>query len=279
MDDEQRYKQYILEKELAKEIFSASPDERQKVIKDAYARLYSETTWHVGLNSTYEERQKRVKRKHVAFGWALGKNKDVLEVGCGTGEFLASLSTREKSCVGLEIAKLKGDEFPESSKNLSFEIMEGMKFPAIKDSSFDVVFTSQVLEHFHPDDVPIHLSEVYRVLRKKGVYVLDTPTSINGPHDISRGFDKVSTGMHLKEWTYSEIVPVLKRAGFNKLRVQVFPLRIIRMFPWLAKLGMWPAGWKVFAEMLVRIAPGEWLKKQLISKLVLYTLLITATKN
>lgn len=278
MNDEQRYKQYLLEKELANEIRSASPETRQKVIKDAYSRLYSEATWHVGLNSTFEERQKSVKRKYEAFGWALGENKDVLEIGCGTGEFLASLSAKHKSCVGLEIAKLKADEFPDSNNNLSFEVMEGMRFPAINDSSFDVVFTSQVLEHFHPDDVPTHLSEVYRVLRRNGLYVLDTPTGINGPHDISRGFDKVSTGMHLKEWTYSEIIPVLKAAGFKKLRVQVLPLRVIRKFPWLVKFGMWPASWKTFAEMLVRIAPGEWLKKQLISKFVLYTLLITAKK-
>lgn len=278
MDDKQRYQQYLLEKELAEQIRSASPEDRQSVIKKAYERLYREATWHPGLNPTEEQQKRKQQRKQSMFGWAIGNNKDVLEVGCGTGEFLASLAPCQKSCVGLEIAELKAEQFPDAGGSLSFEVMQGMSFPNIEDESFDVVFTSQVLEHFHPDDVGTHLREVYRVLRPGGKYVLDTPTGLNGPHDISRGFDAVATGMHLKEWTYTEIVPEFKNAGFGRSQVQILPQRVIRKWPGLASLGVCSAGWKVWGESIVHKISNEKLRTRVISAMGLYSLLLIGSK-
>lgn len=278
MNESQRYQQYLLEKELAAWIRAVSAEDRPKVIKEAYSRLYREAHWHSGVNASAEDRHKDVIQKEQSFGWALGRDLDLLEIGCGTGEFLVSASKKQRSCTGVEISELKADQFP-TAQNLAFNLMEGVRLPGLQDSSFDVVLTSQVLEHFHPDDVPLHLAEVYRVLRPGGRYVIDTPSGLNGPHDISKGFDSIATGMHLKEWTYSELVPVIRRAGFVKIAVQVLPARVLRRWPGLARFGVWPAQWKIFGEWLVNRMPTEWLKEQLISKLVLYSILVIATKR
>jgi cyclopropane fatty-acyl-phospholipid synthase-like methyltransferase len=279
MDETQRYQQYLLEKELAARIRAASVDDRPRVIKEAYTRLYSEATWHRALHKTEEQRRNTVLAKDAIFGWALGKGNDVLEIGCGTGEYLAHIAPHQRSCAGVEISTVKAEEFPDAGGNLKFELMEGVRLPAQPDASYDVVFSSQVMEHLHPDDLPLHLSEVYRVLRLGGRYVVDTPSGLNGPHDISKGYDAVATGMHLKEWTYTELTPLLRAAGFSHIKVQVLPTRLLRHWPALASLGTWPVQWKIVGEKLVHMLPPGGLRDWLIRVLVLYALIVIAAKD
>ena len=44
-----------------------------------------------------------------------------------------------------------------------------------------------------------------------------TPNRLNGPHDVSKYFDTVATGLHLKEYTVTELARVLRRAGFVRV--------------------------------------------------------------
>jgi 2-polyprenyl-3-methyl-5-hydroxy-6-metoxy-1,4-benzoquinol methylase len=65
---------------------------------------------------------------------------------------------------------------------------------------FDLVVSQQVIEHVHPEDVPIHLREVARVLRAGGTVAIETPNRRTGPQDVSRGFAVEAEGLHLREW-------------------------------------------------------------------------------
>jgi hypothetical protein len=51
------------------------------------------------------------------------------------------------------------------------------------------------------------------------VYICITPNRLNGPHDISRYFDPVATGFHLKEYTVTELSDLFKSVGFSKVQV------------------------------------------------------------
>jgi hypothetical protein len=44
--------------------------------------------------------------------------------------------------------------------------------------------------------------------------VVVTPNRLLGPHDISRHFDDVATGLHLREYSVTEAARLLRRAGF-----------------------------------------------------------------
>ena len=59
---------------------------------------------------------------------------------------------------------------------------------------------------------------VFTALAPGGAYVCITPNRINGPHDISRQFDRVATGFHLKEYTISELITLFRAAGFTVVR-------------------------------------------------------------
>jgi hypothetical protein len=94
------------------------------------------------------------------------------------------------------------------------------------------------MEHLHPDDASEQLQNVWKALTPGGIYICVTPNRLNGPHDISKHFDAVATGFHLKEYTTSELSDLFKTVGFSRVRAYVgargfyisFPIRIIRLF-------------------------------------------------
>ncbi len=102
-------------------------------------------------------------------------------------------------------------------------------------------------EHFHPEDVASHLSEVARVPEPGGWFGLDTPNRISGPHDISRGFSGEATGLHLKEWTHGELVELLMCRGFDKVVSRWVPGRASRT------LQLRPPGPLINASMKTRV--------------------------
>jgi SAM-dependent methyltransferase len=73
------------------------------------------------------------------------------------------------------------------------------------------------MEHLHPDDALLQLTNVYRALAPGGVYICLTPNRLTGPHDISCYFDTVATGFHLKEYTASELIPLFRHVGFRSV--------------------------------------------------------------
>jgi hypothetical protein len=48
-----------------------------------------------------------------------------------------------------------------------------------------------------------------------GRYVCVTPNRLNGPHDISKYFDRVPAGFHLKEYTVTELARLMRATGFS----------------------------------------------------------------
>jgi hypothetical protein len=44
---------------------------------------------------------------------------------------------------------------------------------------------------------------------------------LSGPHDISRYFDEVVTGFHLKEYTTFELSRLFRNVGFSRVRVYI----------------------------------------------------------
>jgi SAM-dependent methyltransferase len=101
-------------------------------------------------------------------------------------------------------------------ENLEVVITDGVSLP-VEAGSVDVAYSDQLMEHLHPDDAQAQLMNIVRALRPGGVYVCITPNRVYGPHDVSRGFDEVATGFHLREYSAHEIQEMFLAAGFKKV--------------------------------------------------------------
>lgn len=93
------------------------------------------------------------------------KDARILEVGCNTGKQLGLLKNLGFSNLfGIEINN-KALDIAKSSKDLNIIYGSGMDIP-FEDNFFDLVFTSGVLIHIHPNDLDKVISEMYRVTKK-----------------------------------------------------------------------------------------------------------------
>lgn len=245
---------YRLERDLAERILRAPPAERVQVTLAAYEELFRRIPWHPGHLQTAE-----IRSLHEA-GYGLflrlaGRGHDILEIGCGGGEHLRELAPHNRRCVGIDIAAGSLASRETLPPNVELHLADAVDLSLFPDQSFDYVFSKQLLEHLHPDDLPQHLREAWRVLRPGGRYVFETPTSVTGPHDISRHFDTTATGLHLREYRFGTLLPLLRAAGFMEVRSPLFRDRIYRLSPRLAALAEIPAAWKLPGEAIALRLP------------------------
>jgi SAM-dependent methyltransferase len=99
---------------------------------------------------------------------------------------------------------------------VQFVLTDGFAIDVPK-GTVDVAFSDQVLEHLHPDDAAEQVQAIRSLLAPGGVYICITPNRLYGPHDVSQYFDPVATGLHLKEYTVSEVARLFRRCGFSEV--------------------------------------------------------------
>lgn len=105
------------------------------------------------------------------------KDKEVLDVGCGEGYVDMYLCDLTKHITGIDKDKkvIESANKNFASKGLAFINMSGEKLE-FSDNSFDIVISSQSIEHMK-NDVKF-LCEVHRVLRDNGIFICTTPNKL-----------------------------------------------------------------------------------------------------
>lgn len=96
--------------------------------------------------------------------------KSLLDVGCGTGDFLELAQKNNWSVSGIEPNKNARVIANKKTNNSVFEIEELLNF---KDSSFDVITLWHVLEHL--PNLDEHISIFKKLLKPKGTLIIAVP--------------------------------------------------------------------------------------------------------
>ena len=148
----------------------------------------------------------------------LVKDKVVLDAGTSDGYGAYHLAEAARQVVGIDIDQKEIEKAQNSYKkdNLQFLVNSilDIKFP---DEHFDMIFSSQVIEHIELDKLDKYLSEIYRVLKKTGVLFVST---LNLTHNLKgrseKDYDK--SPHHIKEFTARELKSFLS-ARFPKVEM------------------------------------------------------------
>jgi len=132
--------------------------------------------------------------------------KTVLDAGTGDGYGARYLAKTAKEVIGIDINSQGIEAAQQAScgkNNLKFAINSvlDLDFP---DEHFDVVISSQVVEHIELDKLDRYLCEIRRVLKKDGVFFISTlnlMSNLKGksPHQ----YDK--SPQHIKEFTSQQL--------------------------------------------------------------------------
>jgi len=161
----------------------------------------------------------------------LKKGDTILDVGCGDGFYLYLLSkidsTFKLTGVDINVHSLKSAEANLKGKKVDLIQADVLKLPFPNDT-FDKIIASEVLEHVNGDNSA--LTEINRVLKKGGIFVLSVPHKnypffwdpINWTLDhlfdihIKSGFWAGIWNQHLRLYTEDSLQTLLKKGGFKK---------------------------------------------------------------
>ena len=150
-----------------------------------FGRVYTDrnTSDHEVWNNQYVEKY-GVSRLNMndEFLRDLPKNLRVLEVGCNTGQQLEALRQQGfKKIAGIELQFYATKHARDRAIGIPVLQGSGFEIP-FKTGSFDLVFTSGVLIHIAPDDLPAIMGEMHRCTSRfiwGFEYYADKMTEIN----------------------------------------------------------------------------------------------------
>lgn len=215
---EQLRRHYEIERRLAAMLRNATAPERPGLYNKLYDELYRLAPDHPQLVHRLSEHKLEEARRNLVFlGRFLTSRSRFLEIGPGDCSLSFEVARRVQEVSAVDICETMSHR-AETPANFRLVISDGRAVP-VPPQSIDVAFSNQLMEHLHPDDAEAQLDGVYRALAPGGIYICLTPNRLSGPHDISRYFDPVATGFHIKEYTISELRDLFLRAGFSRVRV------------------------------------------------------------
>lgn len=214
-----------LEYELKETLLASTPKSRSETWAQAYDRLYRELPWLAAASPVDSSSSVDVHFGHFLKLIAPGAR--VIEIGSGVGTLATYLTANDRPCVATEITDHRGQR---SDGRVSWHSTDGIHLREYEpDTIYDVVVSTQVIEHFHPEDVQRHFQGAYDILRPGGQYILETPHALFGPADLSRVFSLDRPHfMHLKEYSHRELGTAARQAGFREVAAIYIPPMPVR---------------------------------------------------
>jgi len=207
---------YLIEKEIADRLRNSTREERKTLYSSCYDELFRRVPGHPQLMEEESARAAVIKQNLIMVGRFLRPSSRLLEVGSGDCGFAVEAAKRVRAVYAVDVSREIAGRRPLPA-NVSLLITDGSNI-SVPDGSVDVIFSSQLMEHLHPEDAVEQLGNIHRALAPGGVYLCVTPNALSGPHDVSRDFDDVPTGLHLKEYTVRELLILFRAAGFSRVR-------------------------------------------------------------
>lgn len=212
---------YRIEKELAARLRAAPASERGRLYGEVYDELFRRVPNHPQLTRKVSSAETRayVNEQLRMIGDLLPAGGTFLEVGPGDCSLAFAVAARAGSVTVVDVSEeiTRRDDVP---VNCTVVLSDGSNVP-VPPGSVDLAYSHQLMEHLHPEDAFTQLAALFASLAPGGRYLCITPNRLNGPHDVSRGFDDEAAGFHLKEYTVRELTRLFHEVGFRTLRCRV----------------------------------------------------------
>lgn len=145
------------------------------------------------------------------------KNANILEIGCGAGNFLFELKQFHPNW------NITGTDFNQKSidilkKNKINAFVSDLTILPMQSKSIDIVYGWMIIEHVH--NLSQALSEVHRVLKNGGRFVFSVPNAGCWEFKLfGRYWFALQLPTHLYHFTQDSISKLLKKNGFKVEKV------------------------------------------------------------
>ena len=210
---------YEIERELANRLRNASKEERVRLYASSYDELFLRVAHH-----PQNTRKTDLAAQHKALAGQLkllqhfiSSETVFIEIGPGDCSLSMEVAKQVAKVFAVDVSKeiTNSTSYPE---NFELLLSDGASIPVLM-NSVNVAYSYQLMEHLHPDDASEQIRNIYAALLPGGCYICVTPNRLSGPHDISKYFDVVASGFHLKEYLTFELAEIFRHVGFSRVRV------------------------------------------------------------
>jgi 2-polyprenyl-3-methyl-5-hydroxy-6-metoxy-1,4-benzoquinol methylase len=147
---------------------------------------------------------------------------NILDVGCGWGNFLQLLKKNRLSYLGIDLSQQAVDICQE--KELNCQKADLINLSKIKGQKYSVITFFQVIEHLkNPLD---YLKASKKLLKKNGILLITTPNN-NSPLRSLFGskWSVYNTPSHYYFYSKKSLGRLLRTAGFNNFKIKTDQLR------------------------------------------------------
>ena len=166
-----------------------------------------------------------------------GDGRRLLDVGCGSGEFLQRMRTNGWQVTGVEPDPVAAARARGSGLEVHDGLLEDAAFPA---EAFDAIVLSHVVEHVHDPTRLLH--ECQRVLRPGGVLVVMTPNLESvGHRRFGADWRGLEPPRHLHLFSSRSLRTCVQRAGLTVTEVRT-SARWVRGIWWVSGVIQHQAG-------------------------------------
>jgi SAM-dependent methyltransferase len=139
----------------------------------------------------------------------------LLDIGCGSGEFLNQMKNFGWEAFGVEINKESADMGNKRGLNIFCGELGGADFPQ---NYFDVVVLSQTLEHVYSPGA--YLEKIYRLLKEGGLLIIGVPNiGCLESKMFKQNWHALEVPRHLHFFTVPSLRRHLEKYGFKVEKV------------------------------------------------------------
>ncbi|VVB50975.1 Ubiquinone biosynthesis O-methyltransferase [uncultured archaeon] len=186
-----------------------NPLPTQKELSDFYTNQFDYTylfAANTRLKKANNNRAKKIREIKPQ------KNATLLDVGCGSGQFLDAARKQGFQVTGIEVGK---DAAEHARKTYDLTIIESdLTAAKLPTASYDIVCLHHVLEHL--SNPASYLSEIRRLLKPKGLLVIQTPNIGGLPSRLfGKNWEWITPPKHLTYFTPKTLARILEENGFT----------------------------------------------------------------
>jgi SAM-dependent methyltransferase len=153
------------------------------------------------------------------------KGKVLVDLACGDGKLIFKAKDRFTKLIGFDIAENRirnAKKHARGERGFTFKVADLDQGIPLPDKSVDVITCEAAIGCFY--DVEFMVREIHRVLKPKGIFILESPNFAYLPRRVSLGlgnlpkcsaFPGFGDGGLIHYFTYSVMEELLREGGFK----------------------------------------------------------------
>jgi 2-polyprenyl-3-methyl-5-hydroxy-6-metoxy-1,4-benzoquinol methylase len=167
------------------------------------------------INSTYQSVRKYTLLKKLQLISRYYKTGKILDIGCGTGEFLNTCKSAKWQTIGIEP---DADARKMAITNYGLDVREESDLAGLESSSFDIISMWHVLEHV--PKLNERVEELKRLIKPNGVIIIAVPNCNSLDAKIYKEhWAAYDVPRHLYHFTPKDIELLFRNSGMKVFRI------------------------------------------------------------